>query len=411
MDMETCKLEEGGMECNDVQRESAAHTESISDEADNAEHVEVAEKLSESPYELPFSHIYPANSAELSTFLLLNNMIGSAILNQPYVFKESGIVGGLLGFFITAVAAWTGLLCLSAAGIQENVLEYSGLARRAFGKKGETAVDYAIVVLTFGSHLSYILIVGSLLADLLGSWGCDSDACNQICITIIAVAVFVTPVCLFRHFGHLAVFSVYSLVSIAAVLLLVFIAGPIKHAAEDHSDHYRLFNLPGMLASTGSIVFTLECCSANFQAIVSTEHKSQNMRTWRMVTGSAVFSAAFLCACMGVAGYMSFGAVTEGQILDNFTEHSYDAFKVMVVIQLILYIPQNFVIMRYSLVTAIYGTRSEFLPITTHVIVTLALQIGSTAIVLLLLALGLESGIAFSLLLNITGGVGGKLLV
>jgi hypothetical protein len=42
-----------------------------------------------------FSFANPNNTAQLSTFLLLNSMIGSGILNQPYVFRESGIIGAV----------------------------------------------------------------------------------------------------------------------------------------------------------------------------------------------------------------------------------------------------------------------------------------------------------------------------
>ena len=41
--------------------------------------------------------VNPSNSANLTTFLLLNTMIGSGILNQPYVFRTSGIWGGIAG--------------------------------------------------------------------------------------------------------------------------------------------------------------------------------------------------------------------------------------------------------------------------------------------------------------------------
>jgi hypothetical protein len=39
----------------------------------------------------------PNNSKYLTTFLLLNTMIGSGILNQPYVFYESGFIGAVSG--------------------------------------------------------------------------------------------------------------------------------------------------------------------------------------------------------------------------------------------------------------------------------------------------------------------------
>eukprot|EP01037_Dinobryon_pediforme_P045507 gene45507-58067_t len=130
-------------------------------------------------------------------------MIGSGILNQPYVFSQSGIVGGFLGFFCASIGTWLGLLCLTAAGVEANVLEYSGLAKFAFQENGERLVDVAIIVLTFGAQLGYILVVGTTLSSLLSSWGCESVICDYFFTTIVSVALFVMPVCMFRHFGHL----------------------------------------------------------------------------------------------------------------------------------------------------------------------------------------------------------------
>lgn len=369
-----------------------------------------ADRQSRQSFASSFSALNPKNSAALTTFLLLNTMIGSGILNQPYVFRESGLLGGILGFILASIATWTGLLCLTEAGIKEDVLEYSGLAFRAFDKHGERLVDVAIIILAFGAQLGYILVVGTTLSGLLGSWGCDMFLCNNFLTTIVSVGLFIAPVCMFRHFGHLAYLSLFSIAAIVAVLLLVLIAGPIKHQTEHISDHYRTFSFSGMMASTGSIVFSLACASANFQAFITTEKKAQNATSWSYITGSAVLAGTMMCCIMGFVGYLSFGSNTEGMILDNFTQSGYDFFKIMVVTHLILYIPVNFVIMRYSLVKITTGLRSELLHFTTHTVLTLALLTGITAIVLLLLSLGLASGEAFSLILNLTGGIGGKSL-
>lgn len=366
------------------------------------------ERQSRISFASSFSALNPHNSSRLTTFLLLNAMIGSGILNQPYVFKESGILGGMLGFAFASWCIWMGLLLLTAAGVKEDVLEYSGLAKRAFEKHGENIVDLSIIVLTFGSQLGYVLVVGTTLSDLLTSWGCESVVCENFFTTIVSVAVFVTPVCMFRHFGHLAYLSLFSIAAIVAVLLLVLIAGPIKHDLDHTSSNYKIISIPGMLASTGSIVFSLSCASANFQAYITTETKAQNMSSWSKVTGTAVGVGSVMCVVMGVAGYLSFGSSTEGMILDNFQQSGYDFFKVMVVTHLIMYIPVNFVIMRYSLVKITTGKRSELLDTTTHSILTIVLLVIVTVIVLLLLGLGFASGDAFSLILNITGGIGGK---
>jgi sodium-coupled neutral amino acid transporter 11 len=213
---------------------------------------------------------------------------------------------------------------------------------------------------------------------------------------------------MFRHFGHLAYLSLFSIAAIVAVLFLVLIAGPIKHKSEHISNNYNIFNINGMLASTGSIVFALSCASANFQAFITTEESSQNIESWSLITAAAVFSGTLMCAIMGITGYLSFGDITEGMILDNFTQHGFDFFKIMVVTHLILYIPVNFVIMRYSLVKITSGKRSELLDFYTHSALTIGLLVIITAIVILLLSLGLASGVAFALILDISGGVGGK---
>ena len=369
---------------------------------------DLSDRLSRLSNSSSFSKFHPTNSAPLTAFLLLNTMIGSGILNQPYVFRRSGLIGGVIGFIIATWATWTGLLCLTEVGIYANVLEYSSLAKRAFPKFGELLVDISIIVQTCGCQLGYILVIGTLLSSLLQSWGCNFMLCNIYFTTICTVALFVAPVCMFRHFGHLAILSLFSIATIVSVLLLVLIAGPIKHTSEHISDSYELFNVTGALASTGSVVLALSCAQANFQAFISTEKKAQNMPSWTKVTGGAVLVGAAMCAAMGVAGYLSFGKDTDGEILEDFPEHGYDFFKIMVVAHLILYIPVNFVIMRYSLVKVFMQTRSELLPFVTHTIITVTLLALVTAVVLMLLYLGLASGVAFALIQNITGGIGGK---
>lgn len=364
--------------------------------------------LASSNFSKRFTFVNPNNSAQLSTFLLLNSMIGSGILNQPYVFNDSGILGAFVGFIVATIATWTGLLCLTAAGIEEDVWEYSGLAKVAFQGNGERVVDIAIIIMTFGSQLGYILVVGSTVSDLLSTWGCQAEVCSEIYTTIISIALFVTPTCLFRHFGHLAYISVFSVAAIVAVLLLVIIGGPIKHSLAEHPDNdYKIFNVTGMLASLGSIVFSLDCASSNFQAFVSTEPEAQTLSSWSAITRNAVFGGAIMCAIMGVVGYLSFGSSTQGMILDNFHSSGYDVFKVLVTVHLILYIPSNFVIMRYSIVKLFSGQRSELLASSTHTLLTVLLLTVCVGVVLALMSLGLSSGVAFSLILNITGGIGG----
>lgn len=240
-----------------------------------------------------------ANSAYLSMFLLLNAMIGSGILNQPYVFSQSGVLGGILAFIVAAFFTWGGLMLLTETGVARGVLEYSGLTKRVFGKVGEQVVDFFIVIQAFGSQLGYILVVGQTSTELLNGWGCNNVVCGQYATTIGTTILFVTPVCLLRHFGHLAILSLFSILAIVLCIALVVIGGPVTTKNDEKSD-VVVFDVIGMLGSAGSIVFALSCAPANFQAYISTEKKSQNVSVWTWVTGGAVILGAIMCMIMGI---------------------------------------------------------------------------------------------------------------
>jgi sodium-coupled neutral amino acid transporter 11 len=353
----------------------------------------------------------PLNSPTVTIFLLLNSMLGSGMLNQPEVFHNSGLVGGIIGYVIACIASWYGLVVLTEAGMHTNILEYSGLAKAALGKFGETLVDISIVVLGFGGQLGYLIIVGFTTAELLRSWGCPGEVCSNIPVTAVMSALFITPMCLYRHFGHMGILSLFSIVATVGVAFLVWAFGPYEHVQNHTPIGFEIIDTTGLLSSAGSILFAISCTTANFQAFVSTEKEFQNIHYWDIITGISVAGGCFICASMGIVGYISFGNQTEGNILDNFPQHGYDVFKVLMVVHLILYIPINFIIMRYSLVNMCSGMKSEDLSSLYHVLVSVGLVTLSTGIVLLLMGFGYTSGMALTLILNLAGGIGGKEII
>lgn len=173
------------------------------------------------------SHAPTHNSKAFIAFLLLNTMIGSGILNQPEVFLKSGILGALFIFAVAGTFIWLGLSCLITCGQEFNKMDYSDLSAYAFGTIGEKIVDVLIVLNNFGALLSYLIVVGGTATELFFAWGCDSEGCNVYYSTSLATVFILMPVCSLRYFGHLTYISVFSVLSIAAVLFLVLIGGPI----------------------------------------------------------------------------------------------------------------------------------------------------------------------------------------
>ena len=94
---------------------------------------------------IPNSWIYTKtavdNSPNATIILLLNNMIGSGILVQAYVFMESGIISVIIEYLIIGFMTYGGIALLIRAADHVQIFEYSELAHKAYGWPAEKLVD------------------------------------------------------------------------------------------------------------------------------------------------------------------------------------------------------------------------------------------------------------------------------
>jgi len=243
-----------------------------------------------------------ANPMILSVFLFLNAMIGSGIFNMPYVFFQCGILGALLIFLPATYFTWLGLVTLTDACIEVNTPEFEGTAYKAFGFWGEWCVNLNFLFYTFGAELSYFLLLGEVINQLLIGWGCSGLGCNQYLTTFYAMIIML-PISQLRHLGNLAWLSVYSMVTIVAIIGLVIIGGPLTNQ-QDRSDNVYVINGYGMLVSgIGAVVFALTCSPQTMHIYIASNAEGQKPQKWSLICLLAVLAGLFMCIFMGLAGY------------------------------------------------------------------------------------------------------------
>jgi vesicular inhibitory amino acid transporter len=181
--------------------------------------------------------------------LLLNTMLGSGILNQPYVISQSGIVGSAVLFIFSGFFTWIGMQTLIICGSSHGKLDYADIAEYAFGPYGKQAVNFSVVLNTFGGLMSYITIMGGTLSELFQSWGCGSEKviCDVYSVTIIVTIFLIFPLCLLRYFGEIVQkLSLISILGLFGVVALVLIASPIE--ATDNRNKVLAFNAVGKVS-------------------------------------------------------------------------------------------------------------------------------------------------------------------
>jgi sodium-coupled neutral amino acid transporter 11 len=347
-------------------------------------------------------------NSDLSTILLLlNTMIGSGILIQPYVMRQSGIVAAFFEYVIIGSSIYIGSELLIHYGDKIKTYDFSDVVRNILGEWGSFTVDVAIVFNGFGALLSYIIIIGSLFSSIVGSDSCSQWYCSEEFLTVLPILFFTIPFCLIRRFGHLAYVAYISFFVICCVVLLVIIGGPIrKEYYEDDNHAVQTGNVGGCFRTIGDIVFALGYITVVFQTFRA--HRSQDVDAYKALTLKSTAAGATLCFITGLVGYLSFVDNTQTNILFNFPGPVGDVFKMAVIIHLLLYIPGEFIIFRLSLLK-LCKIDVHFQSDAQFVIVTVSSIVFVTGVsVLLINTLGDSDSLG--LVVNTTGGLCGSVL-
>ncbi len=80
-------------------------------------------------------------------FVTVKLFFGISYLSMPNTFAQCGLIGGILLFTIViTINGITMLQIIKVSEAFENVLSYSDLGERVFGKRGRVIVDICILV-------------------------------------------------------------------------------------------------------------------------------------------------------------------------------------------------------------------------------------------------------------------------
>ncbi len=337
-----------------------------------------------------------------SVILLLNSMIGSGILVQGYVFKESGIINAIVVYIIIACMTYTGIdLLISSADLLQ-VFDYSQLAVATLGNAGGKILDFSIAVGNAGALLSYMLIIGTLTSDILSGLFGTSWFTSTYFMTILLSTAVILPSCLIRKFGHLAYISYISIFAIAGTMMLVCIYGPLESYKYD-SDKLTWSTSGGTLKVIGSVVFAFGFASSVFHTYVALDDSKRSPSNFNVLTSTTILLGVTMCFLTGFIGYISFRSSTEADILENFDGTLGAVFKIAVIVHLLLYIPGDFVVMRYSLFR-LFGTSVQNTSDYVYIITT-NLMLFTVTISACLLNQYASSSQSLTIILDITGGI------
>lgn len=294
---------------------------------------------------------------------MANSIIGAGIIGQPYAFKQAGLLSGVVLLVgLTVVVDWT--ICLIVVNSKlSGANSFQGTVEHCFGRSGLIAISLAQWLFAFGGMVAFGVIVGDTIPHVLQAvWPGLRDTpvlwmlADRRAVIVIFILGVSYPLTLYRDIAkvsptiHLKIFaghiltpeklakaSTLALISMMVILVTVVIQGVLVPSEDRGSFSTPLLTVnSGILPAIGVISFGMSMtppppCQAVvaltvYEAFVCHHNslliygslKTPTIDRFSRVTHFSTGVSMLACLLMALAGFVTFGDKTLGNILNNF---------------------------------------------------------------------------------------------
>ncbi|XP_055619866.1 putative sodium-coupled neutral amino acid transporter 11 [Toxorhynchites rutilus septentrionalis] len=260
------------------------------------------------------------SSLPQASFNYINSIVGSGVIGIPYAFHRAGFGLGLFLLIIVAVITDYSLILMVRCGHLSGRFSYPGVMEAAYGKGGYYLLSLLQFMYPFLAMISYNVVVGDTLSKVLvrlvPSWGSSMVAVRFGVVLVVTLFVII-PLCLYKNVSRLAKASFISLACVVIILVTVvykLLAGDYD-VVPDTPESWR-FAHSDLIPAVGIMAFAFMCHHNTF--LVYQSMKSATLERWEKVTHLSVGFAWLVAALFGIAGYSTFRALSQGDLLENY---------------------------------------------------------------------------------------------
>lgn len=254
-------------------------------------------------------------SAQSSFVSLLKTIVGAGLMSIPYAFSTDGLI---FGVFIIAVAALT-----SGYGLflQVYVSKYVPTGHATFFNLCSisypalsVAFDAAIATQCFGCAISYLVLIGDLMPSIFTNLPFLAAEHHRT-FWIIASALICVPLSFTRNLDSLKYSSILGIVAIGYMALVVIAHFLLGDIPDSYKGDLILFPVSAMnVFSTFSIIVFAFTGHQNMFSIIN-EAADKSLTSLTFLVNSAILISASLFAVVGLAGYLTFGNLVNGNVI------------------------------------------------------------------------------------------------
>ncbi|KFX88492.1 hypothetical protein V490_07593 [Pseudogymnoascus sp. VKM F-3557] len=267
---------------------------------------------------------HPTSSLQAAISNMSNSILGAGIIGQPYALKEAGLAAGvILLVVLTVVVDWTiRLIVINSKMSGRNT--FQGTVEFCFGWWGLLAISLAQWAFAFGGMVAFAVIVGDSIPPVLEAvWpgmkdisylGWLATRSGSIMVFILGIS---WPLSLYRDISKLAKASTLALFS-----MLVIVATIVTQGFSIPAELRGTFDLPlwtvnvGIFQAIGVISFAFVCHHNTL--LIYSSLSTPTLSRFSLLTHISTIISLCACLAMALAGFLTFGSLTDGNVLNNF---------------------------------------------------------------------------------------------
>lgn len=268
------------------------------------------------------------SSMKMAFMNMANSILGAGIIGQPFAFKNSGLVGGLVVMFLLGwLIDWTLRLIVLNAHLSQT-RSYQDTVNHCFGRWGKVLLLVTISSFAYGGCMAFCVIIGDTIPHVLKSILPKSITSSETSVVgwlfernsiiIIFTTCVSYPLSLNRDISKLAKASGFALVGMLIIVVLTVARGPFVDPSlkAPLTSVQRWFNMANIFQGISVISFALVCHHNTI--FIYNSMKNASLARFNKLTHWACGMSVCFCLLMGISGLLNFGANTKGNILNNF---------------------------------------------------------------------------------------------
>ncbi|KAI9281066.1 transmembrane amino acid transporter protein-domain-containing protein [Sporodiniella umbellata] len=272
---------------------------------------------------------------------LANTILGTGMLAMPSALASVGLIPGIVLILYAGCTSGLGLYFLSqcATRVGHREASFTSLSKLTWPKLG-VFFDLAIAVKCFGVAVSYLIIIGDLMPQVLLSFFHGSQDVELLMDRRFWISIFmviaVGPLSYLRRLDSLkytSLIALFAVVYLVAIVVYHFISPNFPMPPAESIEYFNFSTR--IFGQLPVFIFAFTCHQNLFSVYNELEDNSE--KSIVKVITTSIGSAGFIYEVVAVLGYLSFGKYVKGNIILEYPQSYFVAGGRLAIVILVIF--------------------------------------------------------------------------